>query len=107
MSNMSGKVAIVTGASSVQGIGAAIARRFASDGASLALVADAPEAGLKAVAQECRALAGEGATVRSEICDLARAGEAERTIERAVALFGRVDVLVNNAGVRARVKFGV
>lgn len=46
MSNMSGKVAIVTGASSVQGIGATIARRFASNGARLGLVADVPEAGL-------------------------------------------------------------
>jgi len=108
METLSGKVAVITGTSLKNGIGRAIARRFARAGASIYLTAEATEEQLQDGVRECRELAagGEGARFEYGIHDLGVEGVAEAMIERAAQLFGRIDVLVNNAGVRARLKFG-
>src|SRR6185503_20342221 len=104
MDELTGKVAVISGASSPHGIGNAIAKRFAQAGASLFLVAEATAEQLETAVRECRAL-GAG-RFESAIIDLADRGAAERMIAQAEASFGRVDVLVNNAGMRASVNFG-
>jgi short-subunit dehydrogenase len=87
-----GRVALVTGASS--GIGATLARRLAADGARVALVARR-RAALEAVAKEIRAGGGEALVVP---CDVADAEQVERAADDVLAHYGRVDLLVNNAG---------
>lgn len=107
MGALSGKVAVITGASNQNGIGRAIARRFAQAGASVYLVAEGTEAQLREAVRECQGLSEEhGGRFEYGIYDLAESGTAEAMIDRAAQLFGRIDILVNNAGVRARLKFG-
>lgn len=89
---MAGTVAIVTGASS--GIGAATARRLAKEGASVALLARRKDR-LEALATEIKGSGGTALAVPSDITDQAQAEAAVRTI---VDRFGRLDILINNAG---------
>ncbi|KQT59724.1 3-oxoacyl-ACP reductase [Methylobacterium sp. Leaf456] len=90
MARFSNKVVLVTGAAS--GIGEATARRFAEEGARLVL-ADLNEEGLRKVAD------GLGAEeVLTHAADLSNADRCKETIESAIQKFGRLDVLVNNAG---------
>ncbi len=90
---LAGKVALVTGAGA--GIGAAIAARFAAEGAAVALVdVDAPAA--RARAREIERAGGRALALRG---DVSRESDARRTIRAAVAEFGALHVLVNNAGV--------
>ena len=91
---MAAPVIVVTGAS--QGIGAAIARVFAAEirGARLALVARG-ESRLKAVARAC---AGLGADARPFVCDVSDEASVAAMAAAVVRRWGRVDVLVNNAG---------
>ena len=107
MGELTGKVAVITGASSRNGIGQAIARRYARAGASVYLMAEGSAEQLRDNARECRELSPESAA-RFEfgVHDLAQSGVAEAMIEKVAQLFGRIDILVNNAGVRARLKFG-
>jgi NAD(P)-dependent dehydrogenase (short-subunit alcohol dehydrogenase family) len=86
------KVAVVTGAGS--GIGAAIASRFARQGARV-IVLDLTESA-DAVAAAIRSGGGDAVARR---CDVADAGAVARTIGDAAAEFGRLDILVNNAGI--------
>ena len=79
---------VVTGGA--RGIGSAIARSFAAQGASIAVV--------DRLAAECEAVAEEVSGV-AVICDLADPDETSSSMERALARLGGVDVLVNNAGV--------
>jgi NAD(P)-dependent dehydrogenase (short-subunit alcohol dehydrogenase family) len=95
-----GKVAVVTGSSTPKGIGLAIARRYASEGASLFLAAEGTAEQLKAAAAECQALAASGARVEYGQFDLGLPDQPEAMIAAALDAFGRVDVLVNNAGIR-------
>ena len=95
---LAGKVAIVTGAS--RGIGAAIARRFAAEGAAVAIVARTVEPGgklpgsLRETAELIRAAGGRCETIQA---DLADPESRARIVPEAVAHFGRLDILVNNA----------
>jgi NAD(P)-dependent dehydrogenase (short-subunit alcohol dehydrogenase family) len=102
--DLSGKVAIVTGASTPRGIGNEIAKRYARGGASLLLVAEATQEQLDSTAKVCRELGAERVEVL--LSDLGEAGAAERMVEHADRTFGRVDVLVNNAGIRDHTSFG-
>lgn len=96
------KVALVTGAS--RGIGREAAWVLAERGLALILAADGTEAELTEAAAGCRA---RGAP-RAEwlLADLAAPGEAERMVATALARTERIDVLVNNAGIRCRKPFG-
>ncbi len=90
---LSGKVAVVTGSS--RGIGAAIARRLAAEGAKVVLNCHASAEAAESIAQEIRQNGGEATVV---VADVSRFEEAQRLIKQAVDTYGRVDILVNNAG---------
>lgn len=92
MERLKNKVAIVTGANS--GIGLRTAQLFAEEGAILALCARRKEK-LDEVAEELRA---KGCQVLTVAADVSREADCIRVVEETVKAFGRVDVLVNNAG---------
>ncbi len=91
---LSGKVAIVTGASS--GLGRAIAVRFAREGARVAL-ADVAEAPLEGGAPTAALIAAEGGTALFVPTDVSRWDAVDALVTETVLSFGRLDVLVNNA----------
>jgi NAD(P)-dependent dehydrogenase (short-subunit alcohol dehydrogenase family) len=105
MGQLSAKVAIVTGASTERGIGNAIAKRFAREGASVFLVAEGTVEQLEKARDECRSYPGAG-RIEYGVYDLSERGAAERMVEDAAQRFSRIDVLINNAGVRAPYDFG-
>ncbi|HTZ35923.1 MAG TPA: SDR family oxidoreductase [Stellaceae bacterium] len=96
MSRLAGRVAIVTGAS--QGLGEAIAERFAAEGASLVLCARGAAA-LAGVAQRLAANAAAGQRIVAHAADIGDPAQAEALARFALDAFGRIDILVNNAGV--------
>jgi NADP-dependent 3-hydroxy acid dehydrogenase YdfG len=91
-SKLTGTVALVTGASS--GIGAATARRLAEQGASVALVARRKDR-LEALAAEIEQAGGTATVVQADITDRI---QAEAAVQQVLDRFGRLDTLVNNAG---------
>ena len=91
-STLTGTVAVVTGASS--GIGAATARRLADHGACVALVARRRDR-LQALAAEIEQADGTALVVAADITDRS---QAEAAMQQTVDRFGRLDTLVNNAG---------
>jgi NAD(P)-dependent dehydrogenase (short-subunit alcohol dehydrogenase family) len=90
---LAGKVALVTGGAA--GIGRAIVRRFAAEGAAVALL-DIDEAGAQTLAAEIEKGNGCSLPLRA---DVSRDEDVRRAVERTVARFGALHVLVNNAGV--------
>jgi 3-oxoacyl-[acyl-carrier protein] reductase len=90
---LSGRVAVVTGAA--RGIGREIAERIAAAGAAVAIVDVSDEA----VAQAAGELSKTGVTARGYRCDVSSFDDAAAVGERVLADFGRVDILINNAGI--------
>jgi NADP-dependent 3-hydroxy acid dehydrogenase YdfG len=93
MTGISGKVVAITGASS--GIGEATARLLAERGAAVVLGARRTER-LEQIAQQIR---DQGGRATGHAVDVSRGGDLTRLVERAVAEYGRLDVLVSNAGI--------
>ncbi|MCP4039243.1 MAG: SDR family oxidoreductase [bacterium] len=86
-------VVVITGAAA--GIGAALARRYARDGAKLALL-DRDLAGIEALGAEALGASHAPLAVR---CDVTNASTCDQAIEDVVKHFGRIDILINNAGI--------
>ena len=97
--SMKDRVAVVTGGS--KGIGIAVARRFAESGAKVAILARGA-ADLKTARET---LARDGLAVRDYVCDVAKAADITRTHNQIVADFGKIDVLLNNAGTSRAMAF--
>ena len=94
--NLSGQVAVITGAS--VGLGLQMAKAFARQGANLVLLArrqNLLEQNAKAIAEEF------GVEVLPVVCDITVTEQVKQAVERVMARFGRVDILVNNAGTGA------
>jgi 3-oxoacyl-[acyl-carrier protein] reductase len=100
MVSLAKKVAVVTGGS--RGIGAAIAKRLAADGAKVAITFAKDTAAATAVVE---AIEREGGTAIAIQADAADAKAVQGAIEKVVTAFGRLDVLVNNAGTAIPKKF--
>jgi 3-oxoacyl-[acyl-carrier protein] reductase len=97
---LEGKVALVTGGS--RGIGAAIAKRLAADGASVAITYTKDGAAASSVVKEIERGGGKALAIKADAAD---AGAVQGAVEKAVSTFGRLDVLVNNAGTAIPKKF--
>jgi 3-oxoacyl-[acyl-carrier protein] reductase len=94
MSKLTGKVAVVTGAS--KGSGAGIAKALAAEGASVVVNYASSKAGGEAVVDAITAAGGKAIAVRG---DVSKAAEAQGLIDAAIKAYGRLDILVNNSGV--------
>ena len=91
---LTGKTAIVTGAS--KGIGAAIAKKLAAEGAAVIVNYSSSKAGAAKVTKEITSLGGKAVAVKA---NLSKPREIEQLFAKAKKAFGRVDILVNNAGI--------
>ena len=109
MKKLDGKVAIVTGSGRHKGLGQAIAKKLASEGARLVIsdIGQAKDAAtpsqsigttseMEEVAEEIRAI---GAEVSTQVCDVREEGDMEALVGHAVSQFGGIDIMVNNAGI--------
>jgi len=94
MSKLTGKVAVVTGAS--KGIGAAIAKSLAAEGATVVVNYASSKAGADTVVAAITAAGGKAVAVGG---DVSKAAEANGIIDAAIKNYGRLDILVNNSGV--------
>ena len=94
MNKLTGKVAVVTGAS--KGIGAAIAKALAAEGASVVVNYASSKAGADKTVDEIFKAGGKAVAVSG---DVSKAAEAQGIIDAAIKHYGRLDVLVNNSGV--------
>jgi 3-oxoacyl-[acyl-carrier protein] reductase len=94
MSKLSGKVAVVTGAS--KGIGAAIAKSLAAEGASVVVNYASSKSGARTVVDSIIAAGGKAVAVSG---DVSKAAEAQGIVDAAIKNYGRLDILVNNSGV--------
>ena len=91
MGLLEGKVALITGAS--RGIGKAIALKFAAEGADIAFT------DIKIIEDTVKELEATGIKVRAYASNAADFAQTHETVEQVLADFGRIDVLVNNAGI--------
>ena len=93
MADLAGKTALVVGGT--RGIGAAISRRLAADGASVAMTYLSRTEEAAALAAELEAAGAQALAIRADVADPAALADA---IDAAIARFGRIDILVSNAG---------
>jgi len=91
---LAGKVAVVTGAS--KGIGVAIAKQLASEGAAVVVNYSSSKTGAEKVVTEITSSGGKAVAVQA---DLSRQADIERLFAETKRAFGRLDILVNNAGI--------
>jgi 3-oxoacyl-[acyl-carrier protein] reductase len=91
---LDGRTAIITGAS--KGLGLAMAKEFAASGANVAILARS-----KDTLAEAQAIASDGASgkVATFQCDVSKADDISRTFQDVINTFGKVDILINNAGI--------
>lgn len=94
MSKLAGKVAVVTGAS--KGIGAAIAKTLAAQGAAVVVNYASSKSGADEVVRHIEAAGGKAVAVHG---DVSQAAQAQGIIDAAIENFGRLDILVNNSGI--------
>ena len=97
---LAGKTAAITGGD--QGIGRAIAERLAADGADVALCYRSNQAGAQEVVAAITQLGRRGAAIQ---CDVGKVGDGQRFIASAIEQLGKVDILINNAGLERRADF--
>ena len=87
------RTAIITGSS--KGLGLAMAKEFAASGANVAILARSPDSLAEAKAVVSAGASGKVGTFQ---CDVSKADDIARTFEAVIAMFGKVDILINNAG---------
>jgi 3-oxoacyl-[acyl-carrier protein] reductase len=97
---LSGQISIVTGAS--RGIGYAIAKRFAEEGATVVINYNSSKAGATKLLREIKKSGGEGFIVKA---DVSNPKEVKDMVKKTLRKYGRIDILVNNAGVMFPVTF--
>ena len=93
MNKLEGKIALITGGS--RGIGAAIAKRLAADGANVAITYTKGADAAASVVKEIERAGRKAIAIQADAAD---AEAVKAAVEKTVATFGRLDVLVNNAG---------
>ena len=91
---LDGRSAIITGASA--GLGLAMAKEFAASGADVAMLARRPD--VLEQAKQTVAGVAKGGRVATFVCDVSKADDIQKTFDGVVKTFGKVDILINNAG---------